>query len=112
MARWITVRQSFDYRWHDRSAITHFSADHLGEHFVKDELADFAVEKGYATEGKLDEAKRSTKGTGAKVRSSRSRKGKTDAKAADSRPIAPVGDADAADADRAADRPAVDPDAE
>jgi hypothetical protein len=108
MARWITVRQRFDFRW-PSGAITHFSDAELGEHHVKDELADFAVEKGYATEGKLDETKRSTKGTGAKVRSSR-RKGKTNAKAADSGTVAPVGDADAADADRPADRPAVDSD--
>jgi hypothetical protein len=64
MARWITVRKPFDYQWPGRGAITAFSEQHLGEHFVKDEIADFAIEKGYATEGKVDEAARSPKGTG------------------------------------------------
>jgi hypothetical protein len=35
-------------------AVTHFSEADLGEHLVKDEVADFAVAKGYATEGKVD----------------------------------------------------------
>jgi hypothetical protein len=110
MARWITVSKPFDYPWPGRSAITAFSEDHLGEHFVKDELADFAVKSGYATEGKVDEAARSTKGTGSR-RSSRRKKDAASAKTADSGPEPSVGDEDVADADRAADRSGLDSDA-
>lgn len=110
MARWIHVSQPFDYRWPDLSAITHFHDQALGDQFVKDEVADFAVEKGYATEGKLDEASRSSKGTG--KRKSRSRKKEQPAaKAADAQSVDRMGDEDHADADRAADRPAMDSDA-
>jgi hypothetical protein len=110
MARWITVRKPFDYQWPGRSAITAFSEQHLGEHFVKDEIADFAVEKGYATEGKVDEAARSPKGTGARL-SSRRKKDAAPAKAADTGSEPSVGNEDVADADRAADRSGVDSDA-
>lgn len=109
MARWITVRKPFDFTWPSR-AITAFSERDLGEHLVKDELADFAVAGGYATEGKADEAARSRKGTGAK-RVRRARKGAKAAKAADTGPAAIVGNENASDADRAAGRPAVDHDA-
>jgi hypothetical protein len=51
MARWITVTVvPFDYKWPNRTAITAFTK--AGEFFVKDEVADFAVGKGFATEGK------------------------------------------------------------
>lgn len=53
-SRWITVREKFDYRW-PSGAVTHFSVREFGEHRVKNELADFAVQKGYASEGKLEE---------------------------------------------------------
>lgn len=60
--RWITVTGKFDYRWPGRSAITHYRAD-AGEQLVKGEVADYAVAKGYATEGKADGSEaRSTKG--------------------------------------------------
>ncbi len=65
MARWITVKPAavpFDYRWPDASAITAFTKP--GEEYVKDEIADYAVGKGFATEGK------------AKGSTTRSRKGK------------------------------------
>lgn len=103
-SRWITVRKVFDFTWPSR-AMTAFSDADLGEHLVKAELADFAVEKGYATEGKLDGS--------AKSRKSRKRvtKGKPAAKTADTRTVAPVGNASAAEPDRPADRPAVDSDA-
>jgi hypothetical protein len=53
MARWITVTKApFDYVWPGRSAITAFAEKDLGEHFVKDEIADFAVKGGFAKEGK------------------------------------------------------------
>lgn len=106
-SRWITVRQSFDYYWSHR-AVTHFSNADLGEHLVKNEMADFAVEKGYATEGKLDGSAKSRKG---KRPRSKSRKGKPPAKTADIGAEPPVGDAGAADADRAAGGASVDPDA-
>lgn len=109
-SRWITVRASFNYPWPGRQAVTHFSAADLGEHLVKDEVADFAVGKGYATEGKVDGSAKSRKGGKAK-RVRRTKKEPPAATATDSQPSAPVGDEDAADADRAADRPLVDPDA-
>jgi hypothetical protein len=62
MPRWITVRTPFNYHGPDRSAVTHFKDP--GDQFVKDEVADFAVAKGYATEGKVDGSSRSRKGTG------------------------------------------------
>jgi hypothetical protein len=103
-SRWITVRQSFNFYWPSR-AVTHFSEADLGEHLVKNELADFAVAKGYATEGKLDGS--------AKSRKSRKRvaKGKPAAKAAVTRTVATVGDESAAGADRSAGGSAVVPDA-
>jgi hypothetical protein len=53
-SRWITVKRRFDYRW-PSGAITHWSDDDLGEHRVRNEVADFAVGNGYAVEGKLEE---------------------------------------------------------
>jgi hypothetical protein len=100
MARWITVRKPFDFHWPSR-AVTAFREEHLGDHFVKDEVADFAVEKGYASEGKADEASRSTKGRRAK-----------NAKAADTGRKPAVDHESVADADRSADRGSLDPDAE
>lgn len=50
--RWITIRQPFDYRWPDRSALTAYNEP--GEYMVKAEVADYAVGKGFATEGKAD----------------------------------------------------------
>ena len=107
--RWINVTKPFDYHWPDRSALTAFTDRDLGDHFVKDELADFAVANGYATEGKADAKSRSSKGGPRRVRSRR--KEPPAAKAADTGAAAAMGDADAADADRAADRPAMDHDA-
>jgi hypothetical protein len=89
-SRWITVRARFDYRW-PSGAITHWSVADLGAHRVKNEVADFAVAKGYAVEGKLEE-----QGT---------------ANTADDRPHDGVAQPDLADADRAAGGDAVDPDA-
>lgn len=110
-SRWVTVRKPFNYAWPGRQAVTHFSASDLGEHLVKDEVADFAVAGGYATEGKVDGSARSRKGgKGKRVRAAK-KKGPPAAATADSQPGAPVGDEDAADADRSADRPAVDSDA-
>lgn len=106
MPRWITVRSPFDYRWPGRPAITAFTD--LGDHLVKDEVADFAVAKGYATEGKTDGSARSRKGGAKRVRR---RKEPPAATTADTGPGASVGDADAVDADRAVDRPALDSDA-
>lgn len=108
MARWITVQARFDYRWPNRTAITHFSDDDLGDHYVKDEVADFAVAGGYATEGKSDEASRSKK---TRKRSAAEEEPPAD-ETTNSGTVAGVADAGDADADRSADRPAVDPDAE
>jgi hypothetical protein len=107
MARWITVRRPFDFHWPSR-AITAFSEAHLGEHLVKDEVADFAVSGGYATEGKTDASVRSSKGAG----KHRAKKGKPAAKATHSRSGNAVDHAHDADADRSADRHPLDPDAE
>jgi hypothetical protein len=90
-SRWVTVRARFDYRW-PSGAITHFSERDFGEHRVKNEVADFAVERGYAVEGRLEE-----QGTGA---------------TADNRSDDAVAQPGVADADRPAGRKPVDPDAE
>jgi hypothetical protein len=108
MPRWIHITKEFDFYWPDLSAVTHFHSEALGDQFVKDEIADFAIEKGYATEGKHDEASRSSKGK--KPRRSRKKEAPS-LETADTRSSAPVGDANAADADRAFDRPAVGDDA-
>lgn len=107
MARWITVRKPFNYFWPGRSAVTHFREP--GDQMVKDEVADFAVANGYATEGKVDGSSRSDKGTNARRRAKK--KDVPAAKAADSGPATRMGDANPALPDRPADRPAVDHDA-
>ena len=89
-SRWITVTAPFNYAWPGRSAVTHFHTP--GEYRVKNEVADFATTNGYANGGKAED-----QGTGT---------------TADSGTVAPMGDEDAADADRPVDRPAVDPDAQ
>lgn len=105
-SRWITVRQPFDYYWPSR-AVTHFSEGDLGEHLVKNEVADFAIEKGYATEGKVDGSARSRKGRRPKRRPPAREK----APAANTGTEPPVANEGAADADRAAGGAAVDSDA-
>lgn len=108
--RWITVRKPFDYMWPGRSAMTHFAEP--GDQLVKAEVADFAVKSGYATEGKVDGSARSKKTSGGKTpRKRKPKKDKPAAPTADAPPVPPVGDADSADPDRPADRPAVDSDA-
>jgi hypothetical protein len=105
-SRWITVRQPFNYYWPGRTAVTHFSEADLGEHLVKAEVADFAVDGGYATEGKLDGSARSRKGKGRKRAAKKERPAAPDA---GSKP--PVANESVADADRPAGGPTVDPDA-
>lgn len=111
MARWITIKDKavpFDYRWPDRTAITAFTI--AGEHFVKDEVADFAISQGFATEGKAeDSTTRSTKGKTTR-RSSAKKAAKEPAVAAtaDNGPIDGVAEPHLPDDDRAADRRAVD----
>jgi hypothetical protein len=90
-SRWITVRSRFDYRW-PSGAITHWSERDLGEHRVKNEVADFAVERGYAVDGRLEE-----QSSGASP---------------DTGAVAAVDNAGAADPDRAAGGQPLDPDAE
>jgi hypothetical protein len=90
-SRWITVTSRFDYRW-PSGAITHWSDRDLGEHRVKNEVADFAVQGGYAVEGRLEE-----QSTGASP---------------DTGTVEAVDNAGAADADRAAGGQPLDPDAE
>lgn len=47
MARRINILKApFDYHWPGRQAVTHFSA--TGKFLVKDEVAEFAIAKGYA----------------------------------------------------------------
>lgn len=111
MARWINIAEKavpFDYRWPDRSAITAFTV--AGDHFVKDEIADFAIERGYASEGKADEASRSSKSGARRVRRAK-RKETAPAKTADVGTAEGLGDVDVPAADRPADRAGVDSDA-
>lgn len=110
--RWITVRKPFDYHWPGRSAVTTFRDTDLGEHYVKAEVADFAVDGGYATEGKVDGSARSRKSTGKRVSSRRRSKDESPAEAADARAKPPVDHAGDADADRPAGGAALAPDAE
>ena len=110
MPRWITVRQRFDYRW-PSGAVTHFSQADLGDHFVKDELADFAVERDYATEGKVDGSARSRKGGKKRIAARRRKQEAAAAKAPDARPADRVDVQDVPAARGSADRPAVDSDA-
>lgn len=67
MARWITfTKVPFDY-FHSRASATQYSE--LGEFFVPDAIADRAIAKGYATEGKAPgSTKRSTKSGPKQVR--------------------------------------------
>jgi len=104
MPRWINlIGAPFDYHWPDRSAVTHYSEN--GDFFVKDEVADYAVKRGLALEGKADAASRSRKGkTPARKRPTRGR-------ASNARAVPPVGDKGVPAADRPAGRPAVDTDA-
>jgi hypothetical protein len=110
-SRWITVRRPFDFRW-PSGAITAFTPADLGDHLVKAELADFAVGKGHATEGKVDGSSRSRKGAAKKRPSTSRRKGKSAGETADSRPDNRVAEPDMADADRPAGGVALDPDSE
>lgn len=64
MARWINVKKPFSYHWRDFSAMTDFVGPRdIGDHYVKDEIADYAVKHGYASEGKKKASSRSTKGS-------------------------------------------------
>lgn len=105
--RWITIINApFDYYWPDRSAVTAYRAN--GEFLVKAEVADYAVSKGYAVEGKPKASTaRSSKG-----RSPRRRKSatpKADAAAPVTGPDTSLAGANLADDDRAPVRGAVDP---
>ena len=78
MARWINVTKPFEFNIRGKggkgailSTIV-FTEAHAGDHFVKDDVADFAIAQKAATEGKKDKASRSKK-TGPKQRTSRSR---------------------------------------
>lgn len=105
--RWITLRKvPYDFRWPGRNAVTHFAE--AGEYLVKAELADDAVAKGIATEGKADgsEAK-SRKGRrprAAKAKATRAAKPATpisDAAAPDTGPDLGMGGTDLAHDDSA-----------
>lgn len=85
-SRSITVHAPFDYVW-SRLSMTRYPA---GEFRVKNEVADFATGKGYASEGKQESST---------------------AKTADDGSADVVDHANDADTDRPADGPAVDHDA-
>lgn len=98
MARRIDiVRAPFDYEWPKVQAVTHFTQK--GRFLVKDEVADFAVRKGYATEAPEDK-------TAAPKRATRRR-----AQTAHQRGTAGVDRVALADHARATHRRPVDPDA-
>ena len=107
MARWITIKESavpFDYKWPTATAITAFTAG--GEHFVKDEVADFAIGKGYATEGKAKGS--TTKSTKGKTTRRKARNTNANAKTPDNGSDDRVDAAHLAQDDRADDRGALD----
>jgi hypothetical protein len=86
-SRWITVHERFDYYW-SRLSMTEYTP---GVYRVKNEVADFGVQKGYATEGKAE--------------------GQDAGTTADSGPDDAVAQPDLVDADRPAGGEPVDPDA-
>lgn len=119
--RWITVRKPFDYRWPDRSAMTAYTEADLGEHYVKAEVADFAVAGGYASEGKLDgseakapkvKRKRAKRPSSTRTAAPKPATPSADAAAADNGSNAGMAGSDLAAADSAEVRGAVDPAAE
>jgi hypothetical protein len=110
-SRWITIREPFDYTWPGRPAITAYEP---GELRVLDEVADYAVAKGKATEGKADGSDatppKKTK-TRKRAKKASPKKEAAPATTADTGPAAGMGDAPVPDADRTDDRPSVDHDA-
>lgn len=107
MASWIRVTRPFEYRWPDSNAITVFSERDLGDHFVKDELAAHAIEKGHAKEGKESADSRSQKG-GKIAQRRRPAKGAVDGAATDLQSADRLDGAGLASDDSADDRGAVD----
>lgn len=100
MAKRVNVLKTFDYQWPNAQAVTHVSA--TGVMALKDDLADWAISKGYAVE--IEEPKRTTPPTRNAIR----RRGQ----ASNARGTAGVDPADFPDARRAAHGRAMDPDAE
>lgn len=111
-SRWITIRERYDHYWPSR-AVTSYPP---GEYLVKNEVADGAMGKGKATEGRVDGSeatpppppkKRATK-------AKRTTKAKNpanmaaDAKAPDAGPVDRVDAESVAAADSAGDRSGVD----
>jgi hypothetical protein len=112
MARWITITKvPFDYKWPNATAYTHFKT--LGEELVKDEVADFAVSKGYATEGKAADSTTKSKKSGPKA-TTRRRSAKTarDVAPANNKRVNLVDGTSVAGDDRLDARPSVDEAAE
>lgn len=105
-SRWITIRTPFDYTWPSR-AITAYTEP--GDILVKEEVADFAVEKGYATEGKVDGSAKSRKGGKRNIARRHKKQEAATAKAANRRSVAPVGSADVPAADSSGSGSGVDP---
>lgn len=105
-SRWITVRTPFDYTWPSR-AITAYTEP--GDILVKEEVADFAVEKGYATEGKVDGSAKSRKGGKRNIARRHKKLESAAAKAAKPRPDAGVAAAPVAAADSSDSGNGVDP---
>jgi hypothetical protein len=125
MPRWINVTGRFEYTYPDRLTTIVFNERDFGDHMVKDEIADYAVNGGFASEGKADEQSRSDKGrrrtprkpsttkSSAKPQQpSRRARPRATAAASDAaanlEPGNRVGAEDADDADRADDRGGVD----
>jgi hypothetical protein len=113
-SRWITIRQKFDYYWPGRTAITAYVPAEIR---VLDEVADFAVAKGYATEGKADGSDATPPAPKKATRRRKPAKKAAPAKeiaaatTADTGPAEGVGDSPVPDVDSAVDRSGVDHDA-
>lgn len=89
MARRINVTKPFEFRWPGAVAFTVFAVKDLGEHTVKDELANYAIERGFATEVGAkkkapSKAKSTAKKTAAKPRTRRAKTKATAPSASDS----------------------------
>ena len=105
MARWITIiKTPFDHRW-PSGAITHYTK--TGEFLVKDEVAERAVARGYAFEGKASDIRSSKTAGAGRVR--RARKEPAAAKTANIGGTAGVAAAHLPDDDRPAYGRGLDP---
>jgi hypothetical protein len=91
MPRWINVKAPFEFNIRGEKgrgivSTIAFRQEDVGDHFVKDEIADYAVKGKFASEGKHDPDARSKKGGPKARRASRPRAKRSTEKAAADEP--------------------------